>query len=116
MEKRNKKMELITTMWAPLALEYSKFLNRYKLETICIVRGRTTLGYDISIFADGDAYWKLSQTNNQFNKEEDQITELLATIKDLTGMIYLFSMEDEWDCDDEEDYELDYMISDDEED
>lgn len=102
-----KDFELITRMWAPLAMEYCKFLGRYNLETVSIVTSKSHLGYEMDIFADGDKYMHLIFTNEKFNKEELQITELLDVIKRLTELfLTTHETKDEYDdWDDEDNYE-----------
>ena len=77
-------MELITKMWAPLALQYVEFLNRYKIETISIIIGACSLGIELAVFANAEEYLKLTETNDNFNKEEAQLTNLFGVIRDLT--------------------------------
>jgi len=84
MLKSNNKFELICEKWAPVAQEYAKFLNRYGLQTICIVSGKTYMGQLIKVFADEERYLELSLNNLQFNLEEKQINELLGVIETLS--------------------------------
>lgn len=114
MEER--KFSLITKMWAPLALEYAKFLNRYNLETVAIITGRTFLGCEISVFADEEKYLELTENNTHFNQEEAHITDLINVIWNTTEMLCSIpddEYEDEDDFYDEQEY--DYIDYDDEE-
>lgn len=106
-------------MWTPLALEYIKFLNRYGLETISMLTGKTHLGYEMAVYADGYDYLRLTATNEQFNKEEEQITDMLNTIEELTNLLLTIREEEETEDVGEEDYdeecEYDQIDCDDEE-
>ncbi len=115
MLKNNKKFELICEKWAPVAQEYAKFLNRYGLQTVCIISGKTFMGALIKVFADEDKYLELSMNNKQFNLEEKQISELLTVIETLSVAAFY---EDEYEREygqDEDDSAYEIEISDDDE-
>lgn len=84
MLNKDNKFELICEKWAPVAQEYAKFLNRYGMQTVCIVSGKTYMGQLIKVFADEERYLELSLNNLQFNLEEKQINELLGVIESLS--------------------------------
>ena len=94
-------LSLITRKWAPTAMEYSKFLNRYGFETVCIITGRSYYGCIIDVYADEDEYLKISFENEVFNNEENQINELLKTIESL----FLALLDDDYEEDEEEDFD-----------
>lgn len=99
-------MVLITKRWAPIAREYTIFLNRHKLQTVYIISGNNYLGYEISVYADEEKYLELS-LDEDFELEEKQFLFLFDTIEYLAKMwqeeiIEREALEDELDGPDNE--------------
>ena len=97
MEDSKRKLELICTKWMPLAQEYAKFLNRYKLDTLTVVTKKSCIGYDMGVYADGEKYLKLVSESSQFVQEEKQLDDLFGVIEALYLVTFCDSlnMEDE---------------------
>lgn len=93
-------MQLVCEKWAPIAQEYAKFLNRYSMQTVCVISGETFLGYTMKVFADEEKYLDLSFNNKQFCLEEKQINELLGVIENLSVAAF-YEKEDELSSQDE---------------
>ena len=98
MAERKENFALIFKMRTPLALEYVKFLNRYNIQTVL---GVTNSGQIIWIFADEDEYLRLTDVSEHFNKEEEQIKELLRVIGKLLDVSYYVLQEEQ----EEDEYE-----------
>ena len=105
----NSKFELICEKWAPIANEYAKFLNRYGMQTICIISKTTCMGPIMKVFADEDKYLELSMNNKHFVLEENQINELLKAIETLSiAVFYSDECEEKNNIENESEYEIDY--------
>lgn len=98
-------MQLITKMWAPLALEYVKFLNRYGLETIAIITGTIYAGIEMSVFADEEKYLKLTEINDKFNQEETQFMTLFDLIETLWEYVLSKNKDKEYTAEDYDEQE-----------
>ena len=110
----NTKFELICEKWAPIAQEYAKFLNRYGLQTICIISKNTHMGHVIKVFADESQYLDLAMNNKQFVLEEKHINELLTAIEALSmAAFYANEYEEQSDMENEAEYEIDSHEEDD---
>lgn len=111
------KFELICERWAPIALEYMKFLRRYEIEAVAIISKREYLGCSLKIFGDEDKYLKLSLEDSRFNAEEKQITELLDTIEKMALIMYYETkITDVEELEFYEDYSDEYINEEDEDD
>lgn len=105
----NSKFELICEKWAPVAQEYARFLNRYGMQTICVISKKTYMGQMMKVFASGDKYLDLSMNNKQFVAEEKQINELLTVIETLSiAAFYSDEYEEQNNVEDVSEYEIDY--------
>ena len=105
-----KKLALIYRGYAPLAREYSKFLNRWLLETLDVIIGKNKKGLVVDVYAYEDEHLALSYNSPPFDEEEKQIALFLETIDKLVDRLFLAEEEirelekydDEYEDDEEE--------------
>lgn len=104
-------MVLICKMWAPIAMEYTRFLNRYGLDTIAVLCKTTISNLGMAVFADEDKYLKLSLEDVKFSNEEKQIMMFLNIIERLSTLVLELLDEVEFlsEYDDENDDEYEYL-------
>jgi len=79
--KKKEDYVVIYEKWAPIALEYAKFLNRYKMKTISVITGAMNIGFVMAVYADEKRYLKLATKNKKFIEEEKHMMHLLDTIQ-----------------------------------
>ena len=94
MAESQERMDCIAKLWAPIALEYAKFLFRHNLETICVISKRMFLGHEMQVFADVKKYNELRE-NIKFREEEKQIMSLLLEIQDLNDEVMSYNEAEE---------------------